>query len=242
MSEEVVELDRLNLIDVDRTLFRSGEFMLALHDALLSTVDRDLPSREQVVQDISAESLPFAKYYYNKGIQLNMLYTATKTLKELYVYEDVDILGELPGRVMLYTKGERDTQEVKLHHSGLSKKVKGQTKYDETSKPGVWIVQTNKGELLSKAIDQDASNTNIVVLRWNNVEYRAKELIFVDDKYGEIKPLVDLARSGIPLYMAHIVRKDAKYGAADDRDESIVVEIETLRDLEAKLQEMRNRR
>jgi hypothetical protein len=216
--------------------------MLTLHDALLKTVDFDLPSKEQVVQDISAESLPFVKYYNEKGVQLNTLYTAATTVEDLYVYQDVGVLDELPGRVILYTKGERDTQEVKLHHSGLSKKAEGQTSYNETSQPGVWIVQTNKGELLKRAIDQDASNANAIVLKWENVQYRVKELIFVDDKYGEIRPLVDLARMGLPLYLAHIVRKDTKYGAANDRDENVVVQIETLRDLETRLQEVKNAR
>ena len=140
---------------------------------------------------------------------------------------------------MLYTKGERNTQEFKIHHSKLSQKVEGQSKYDETSNPGVWIVQKNKGELLKQAIDSGASDANTIVLRWEGVEYKVKELIFVDDKYEEIKPLLDLAQSGIPLYLSHIVRGDSKYGAADDRDESLVVEISTLRSLEDKLQEMR---
>jgi hypothetical protein len=95
---------------------------------------------------------------------------------------------------------------------------------------------------LKRAIDQDASNANAIVLKWENVQYRVKELIFVDDKYGEIRPLVDLARMGLPLYLAHIVRKDAKYGAANDRDENVVVQIETLRDLETRLQEVKNAR
>ena len=243
MGEEsaVLELDRLNLIDFDRTLFRCGEFMLALHDQLLllNTADIELPSREQVIQDISVESLPFAAYYSDKGVQLNTLYTAAKALEDSYVYDDVCILEELTGCVMIYTKGERNTQELKIYHSKLSHKAEGQSKYDETAKPGVWIVQTNKGELLKHAIDLDASDANAIVLRWDCVQYKVKELIFVDDKYEEIKPLVDLAQSGIPLYLAHIVRGDSKYGAADDRDESVVAEINTLRDLEDKMREMK---
>ena len=103
----------------------------------------------------------------------------------------------------------------------------------------MWIVQTNKGELLKHAIDLDASDANAIVLRWDCVQYKVKELIFVDDKYEEIKPLVDLAKRDIPLYLAHIVRGDSKYGAADDRDESVVAEINTLRDLEDKMREMK---
>ena len=184
---EVVELEMLYLLDFDRTLFRSGDFVLALHNALLGLVDDDLPSSEQVTRDVQAESLPFATYYHHKNVQLKTLYAAAKTLDDTYVYDDVGVIDELPGRTILYTKGERDTQELKLHHSGLSQLSEGSTNFDETSKPGVWIVQTNKGDLLKRAIDQNASDANTIVLRWKGVEYRTKELIFVDDKYEEIK-------------------------------------------------------
>ena len=247
MSEDVVQMDRLYLIDVDRTLFRSGEFMLALHGALLniSKYRDNLPDRDQVVRDISGESLPFAKYYHDKGIPLEALYEAAKTLGDSYSYDDVGVLDNLPGRVILYTKGERDTQEIKLHHSRLSTNNPegGGTTYDERSTPSVWIVPTNKGALLKQAIDEHKSDATMVILRWNHVEYRAKELIFVDDKYEEIKPLVDLSRhSGLPLFLAHIVREDSKYGASGDRDKRAVVEISTLRDLEPKMEGMRNDR
>ena len=64
----------------------------------------------------------------------------------------------------------------------------------------------------------------------------------MDNKYEEIRPLVGLAGSGVPMFLAHIVRDDGKYGAAEDRDEHAVAEIATLRDLEQKLQETRKRR
>ncbi|KAL9187672.1 hypothetical protein ACHAXT_006050 [Thalassiosira profunda] len=82
---EVVELEMLYLLDVDRTLFQSGDFALALHNALLGLVDADLPSREQVARDVQAESLPFSTYFHHKGIQLKTLYDAAKALDETHM-------------------------------------------------------------------------------------------------------------------------------------------------------------